>query len=73
MYRVVRDTSPSRGEDEVGSACINRSDALARAVMNVHHLPGDLAAHSLEPHVVITKCGTSVAVRPNWKERKQHR
>ncbi len=39
-------------------------------VMNVDHLPGDMAVPSFRPRMVCTYCGMIGAdVRPNWLER----
>jgi hypothetical protein len=39
-------------------------------IMNVDHLPGDVAVPSLGPKMVCTKCGTIGAdARPNWLEK----
>jgi hypothetical protein len=43
-----------------------------KTILNVDHLPGDLAVKSFEPRMVCTKCGTIGAdVRPNWRKRQR--
>jgi hypothetical protein len=57
-------------ENGVRSLSVQCHQCRHQVVMNVDHLPGDLAVKSFEPKMVCTKCGTIGAdVRPNWRER----
>jgi ribosomal protein S27AE len=61
-------------ENGVHALAVRCPQCRDETIINADHWPGDLTVKSLEPRMVCTKCGTIGAdVRPNWKERGQHR
>jgi hypothetical protein len=59
-------------ENGVRSLAVRCWQCHHETIINVDHLPGDLAVKSFKPRIVRTKCRTIGAdVRPNWPEREQ--
>jgi hypothetical protein len=65
-------TLPNMRENGVRSLAVQCQECRHEVIMNVDHLPGDLAVPSFGPRMVCTKCGSIGAdVRPNWRERQR--
>ncbi len=54
----------------VRSLDVQCSQCRHRVIVNVDHLPGDLAVPSFGPRMVCTRCGIIGAdARPHWQEQ----